>query len=53
MFHQSSMVISIMRLLHCTTSCAQLTRSELDRMLDEVRRSHGVGRRDLATRHLW
>ena len=43
----------LMRLLHCTTSCSQLTRSELDPMLDEVRRSRGVGRRDLATRHLW
>ena len=31
----------------------QLARSELDRMLDEVRRSRGVGWRDLATRHLW
>ena len=40
-------------LLHYTTCSAQLARSELDRMLDEVRRSRGAGRRDLAARHLW
>ena len=42
-----------MRLLHYTTCSTQFARSELDRMLDEVKRSRGVGRRDLATRHLW
>ena len=42
-----------MRLLHYTTCSTQFTRSVLDQMLDEVKRSRGVGRRDLATRHLW